>query len=95
MEGKASSQMERILPDVCLLRSGVKRCSFTFLNVIFGHQNVAHSPLNATEMVRFLKTNKIWIFENRWFFEKKIMIFFDIAKGGQFFVECVSNGIIS
>ena len=51
---------------------------------------------NATEIVRFPKKFKIWVFfENTdEFFEKKLE-FFKNAKGGKFAVECVSIGIIS
>ena len=39
---------------------------------------------------------KIWVFFEKvyGFFEKNLIFFFKIAKGGQFAVECVSNGII-
>ena len=64
--------------------------AFTFDHVF--HQRVAHLPFNATELVRFFKTLKIWIFwENMIFFQKK-RFFFKIAEGAKIPVECVSNG---
>ena len=52
------------LPDVCLLRSRQHRQSLlTFLRVKFFNQIVANLPLNATEIIRFLKTNKIWVWK--------------------------------
>ena len=69
----------------------------TFLNMkICLDQIVANLPQNATEVVKFLETFKMWVF-----FEKldgvfgKNLNFVKIAKGGKFAVECVSNGIIS
>ena len=81
------------LPDVCQLRS---RCSFTFLNVNFFHQIVANLPYNSTGIVNLLKT-----FKKLGFLGKVDALFrknpnvFKIAKCGHFFVECVSNVIIS
>ena len=56
----------------------------------FYHQIIRNLPKNATEIVRFLKTFKIW-----GFFGKKTLQFFKIVKGGKFAVECVSNDTIS
>ena len=48
-------------------------------------------------MVKFLKTFKNWGFfkKNRWVFQKKILIFFKIAKGSKIAVKCDWNSKIS
>ena len=88
MERESSSRMQRFFPDVCQLRS---RCSSTSLNLKTFHQTQAHLPQNATGVV----TKNIWFFwKNKWIFPKNLKNF-TIAKRGNFFEECVSNGIIS
>ena len=51
-------------------------CSRVWMSVVF-HQIVANLPLNATEIVRFLKTLKFWGFlkTNTWVLRKKIFNF--------------------
>ena len=55
----------------------------------FFHQCVANLPQNATEIERFLKTFKFWVFFQKidGFFEKKLENFFKIEKGGKFAVK--------
>ena len=64
MEGKPSAQRERFFTR-CLPIDNV-RCSTAyrtpFDREIFSHQIVAILPQNATELIRFLKTFKIWVF---------------------------------
>ncbi len=49
---------------------------------------VANLPKNATEIVKFLKTFKDWVFQkNRWVFRKKILNLFRIAKCSKFAVK--------
>ena len=54
------------------------------------------AKIAETEMVRFLKTFKIWVFfeKNRCFL-KKNSISFKIAKDGKFVVECISIVFVS
>ena len=56
---------------------------------------VTIAKIAETEIVRLLKTFKIWVFCEKinGIFEKRIL--FKIAKGGKFVVECVSNDFIS
>ena len=90
--------MRFFLPDNCQLSSRKRAnigCSLVWMSSVF-HPNVANLLWNATEMVKFLKTFKIWVFKRKWMgFSKKILIFFKITRGSKFAVECVSYGNIS
>ena len=55
--------------------SGIMMTKMEIVNVKFhNYQIVANSPLNAIEIVRFLKTNEIWVFFEKihGFLRKKI-----------------------
>ena len=72
--------------------------NFRFWRWIFlNHRILANLPWNATEIVKCLKTFKIWGFFEKLdgLFSKKNLKFFEIAKGGKFAVERVSNDIFS
>ena len=69
MGGKSSAPMERFFYTILSI-------ALTFVHVF--HQIVALLPQNATEIVRFLKTLKIWVFFSKkkiGFFSKKIEFF--------------------
>ena len=60
----------------------------------FQHQIIANLKQKATEIVRFLKYEQIFLKKNRWTLFKNL-IYSKINKGGKFSAECVSKYTIS
>ena len=92
-KAKSSSQMERFFTR-CLTIAFTPHRQFCsrFWREVFLNQFVTNLPLKASEIVIFSKRSKFGsFFEKNGYFGK----FFEVAKGGKFAVECVSNGIIS
>ena len=67
--------------NVCQLRSHLKRCSFTFLTVIFSSKcsNFALECDWNIKISQIIRNMGFFVKKNRWFFSK-------IAKCGEFFV---------
>ena len=78
--GKSSNHRKLFPANSCQFKCPVSNLIEHFLNLIISYdQIVANLPWKATEIVKFLKIFKIWVF----------------AKFGKFAVACVPDGITS
>ena len=99
MEAKSSSQVGAFLyPNLPIAFTPTSAvCSRPNLKLFFFHQTVANLPLKATGNNKYSQNVQNLFFFGKidLFLRNKTVKFFKIAKCSDFFLECVSNGIIS